>query len=343
MKHLFVVHSNLTYLAALATVYKENLCPEDVVILGDKFSASYPIETQLVKSLSGNQLLRSPRRALFSIGYVDKIIKRTTNSEPYVLYVAALYNVQRICFSNSKCQGLNFIEEGLSVYLSTVSLSRILSNNEQTKSLRNRSCRTFFKDLFKLIKGYSYKMQALPFLYNGYSNLEGVKFYGFNKESFCGVDDVQQLSFVDTINHFDMRSQLELAGGNLWIGSNIVSLGLEPLESYLSAIKEGVVECFAHSSGTRAFVKFHPAECEASRNGTLKLFADAGIEPVVVDDSVIIEVEIFSNTGVTVWGVDSSIMYYASSAGVRCKSIVDRLVNYPKATLPFFWERVETV
>ncbi len=345
MKHLFIVHSNITYLAALGAICKENLASEDVVILGDNYHAASPIVCHPIEiNLPLKTALKHPTQTLRPVRYVDAVIERLTGGEPYVLYVQMLFNIQRIALTNPKCKGLNFIEEGLSVYRKSVPMWYITANARASEKLpyRNKTIKDRLRNLYSCFKGYSSRMMALPFLYTGYFNVEGVKFYGFSHDSFVGVDSVEVISFSDIVSRFEIKCQINLTDKNIWIGNNAVRIGVQTLEQYLAGIDSGVIKNL--ESGTKMVaIKFHPTEQQDSRDGTVKLFEDAGIETQIIDDAVVLELELLNSTGVTLWGVDSTLLYYAARQGLKCNSIINHLPDFPHPNIPQFWDSVTLV
>lgn len=339
MKHLFVVHSNITYLAALGVICKENLPLEDVIIVSDMYERREPVLCHYIaiqKPIS--HCIYTPTAVLRPFKYVDKIVDSLTQGQPFTLYVALFSKLQRIIVSNDNCIGFHFIEEGLSNYCAKAPLRISLAFIDEHRAFRNKTIKNFISDLLLLIKGYNSKIQSFPFLYDGYANIENVKFYGFDDETFTGIKNVDVISLQEIISRFQFQSNYHFDNEHLWIGSSAVVTKYQTIENYLNAIKIGVVENLVKQRVTKVYLKFHPMECQFSKDGTINLFLKHNIEVEIIPDNVVLEIELMDSKDTTLWGVDSSLMYYVAKMGVKCNSIVNYLIDYPFSDTPSYWK-----
>ncbi|MBC7449139.1 MAG: hypothetical protein H7330_13890 [Hymenobacteraceae bacterium] len=118
MRHLFFVHSNITYLVAGQVIRHEQLPPADCAMLFARNFAAADCPVAFAKlpdvTFPLTPKLWETRR---KIGLVDAAIAAATHGEPFQLYCPHTdNNLTRIAATHPQCAGLNYLEEGLSSY-----------------------------------------------------------------------------------------------------------------------------------------------------------------------------------------------------------------------------------
>lgn len=341
MKHIFVVHSNLTYLSALGVICKERLPLQDVVVISDMYVREEPVKCHYIDIKRPlKAVFQHPNKVLRPFKYVDKKIGELIGHEDFILYVTAFFSLQRICVSHPLCKQFHFIEEGLSNYCDTLPLTAITAGIDELRLLRSKSLKYFLSDFLLLVKGYSAKIQALPFLYSAYLNTQGVKFFGFDENAYVGIRDVSVLDMRLIRENFKFESKYNFEDSHIWLGTAVVITKLQELGDYIAAIEAGCIQRLKADSVKHIYIKFHPVECETSRKETISLFRKYDIEITVLEDELVLELELMNALHVTIWGVDSSLMFYAAKLGLRCNSIIKYLNGYLEYDIPVYWNVV---
>lgn len=344
MKHLFVVHSNITYLAALGVICKENLLSEDVIIISDVYKQTTPVKCYFVDfSATLKNIVTHPFKRLRPVRYVDNIITQLCKDDIYIAYVSALFNFQRIVVTHPLCRDFHFIEEGLSVYYKEIPAYLSIAQTNEFRPWRNVGLKALFSDIFMLLKGYNAKMQALPFLYNAYFNTINKKFYGFNKDSFYGVKHPELIDIKQLSDAFAFTKTYNIDNTHIWLGTSVVKAYRYPLKYYISAIENGCIRNIKKRDIDHIHIKFHPSECEISRNATLDIFHRNGITTAIIPDEIILEMELLTAVNVCLWAVDTSILIYTKKTNVECNSIVNFLKDYSKENIPTYWNSVNII
>lgn len=340
MKHVFVVHSNITYLAALGVIIKENIHQRDVVIISQLYERELPIKCHRFRQIPLKKILLHPFSVLSEVKCIDNYVESLVQQESYIVYVEALYPFHAVIATNKLCVRLNFIEEGLSAYPNTLSFNSHTMNYDKS-SYRYSSLKERFRDLYYLIKGYPIRLHAIPSFFNAYYDNSQITFYGFGKDAFKGVSNKVQISLREVKEKFQWESSLLLKDVDIWLGTNCCTRENYPIKKYLTAIHKGMIQTMKEENRTQVFVKFHPAESEESRNATINLFENNCIKVRVIPDEVILELELFNVDNVRIYAIDTSIMVYASLLGISCTSLLYLLEDFPQPPLlPSCWDSV---
>lgn len=326
MKHVFIIHSNITYLAALGVICKEKIDLKDVVIISwCKFKRDTPIKTYNLIPYSFKQSLLHPIDYLFTVRYLDRQITKLVNNEPYIAYTETLYHLHDIVVTHPLCQKFHFIEEGLSVYENEPEWFKQTCNYSCQPSYRYRGLsgiKRKLSDIMMIIKGYKLEMLGLPALYNAYFNAKGIKFYGFSDFSFYGVQNPHRISLKEVKESFSWNLYYnKLENVDIWIGQNNPPGSKEVIDKYVKAIEEGCAKKLISQGKNKIMVKFHSIEEMYAKSQTLKMFEKNGINVEIIPDNVVLEIELFNAKNVTLYSISSSLLVYASMLGIKCNCI----------------------
>lgn len=346
MKHVFVVHSPITYLSALGVMATEKLEQRDCILVSEGFSREQPVPIHTLpytRGLKANHYHLG--RYLKPYKATDKHIARLTMGEPFVAYVSTVNKLARYLITNPLCCEFHFIEEGTSAYVPWIELYALTLHNSFVP-MRPGSLMDRLRDLkLPLCRGYSSQISALPLFYNAYTHPRR-KFYGFSPSSHCLVDERQRvlLDFRAINAAFSLPTTLTLDNSVVWIG-DCVEIADRSIEQYLASIKNGLIDRVLTKEGIRSiFVKFHYRESELSRRVTLELFAAHNISVTVIDESTIMEVEFLATTTARVYSTYSSLLLYAALSGNAAYS-VDRHYagGLTNERLDFMWQYVQKI
>lgn len=329
MKHIFVIHSNLSYLASLGVICKENIPMNDVIIIGNDYQNNWgPIEIHSIKFKRLKDFFKHPIKTIAPVYSIDKFIKKICKNENYIAYVDAVTPLQQIIITNSKCINYHYVEEGLSVYRERIYFQSLVDNFPSKRPYRNNTLKYILSDIFLVIKGFSFKMQALPYIYNACFNCIDKKCYGFNKDSFYQTKNLELISLKQISESFLWPKKYNLDNSHIWLGSPITNFHNIPLNSYIYGIEQTCLNYLLQNNIDKINIKFHPKETEESKQHTINLFINKNIEVEILSDDLFIEIELLSTNNATLWSVDTSIFLYASEMGHKCYSITNHIKDY---------------
>lgn len=115
MKHLFIVHSHITYLMSLAIVRYLNIKNDDVRILSYNHLFHPQIMPIQIFYLSLNENVAVKFKYWNYARYIDRTISSVTDDEDYALYINYPH-YKYLFMTNNHCKKINFIEEGMDNY-----------------------------------------------------------------------------------------------------------------------------------------------------------------------------------------------------------------------------------
>ena len=313
MKHIFMVHSHITYLAALGTITREKIADGDYLLLSEGYRRSdpVPVHPQIQFSNSRRYMLRHPLRWLQPDKATDRVIDDFIGDDTFTAYVNAFYFLSRVVCTHARCAGVHFIEEGYSAYRKGIPFDSY-GHYQRNHGKRQRR---IWESLLLLIRGFSFRLQSFPVFYDAYTNVEGIEFYGFSPDTFVGVAETRVVSFDQIRKRFPFPRQASIDGATLWIGDDIIEVYGYPRQYYKQCLEKGFITFLKSRGITEIVIKFHPGETAQEREWQLELFASYQITTRLIPDQVILETELCESQGVTLCGFHSSLMLYAAFMG----------------------------
>lgn len=338
MKHVFVVQSHITYLAALGVIAKQNMELQNVLILSEAYVREQPVKVQTVDLYqSFFKMLFAPKNYFNISRKTDKILARFLEGDFFELYVPVLTNLARIVFTNPKCISLNFIEEGVSSYHRAFDIDTIITyyRNYNNRPAFNKKYLSELKTgIVMALRGASPKMLAFPIFYQAYTDSPNVKFFGFDQDCYPLCAQTEVISFEKINQKFKFETQYELNNCAIWVGDDCVSCANYPINDYIEGIKKGFVDKIDRN--LNVFIKFHPSEQDISRMATLELLNQNNIKFQVIPDEVILEMEIIGSNNVNLYGTYSSLLIYGGMMGCTSYTVQNYLKNPFAITVPLF-------
>lgn len=343
MKHLFIVHSNISYLAALGVISHQGIAPRDIVIWGANYEMETPLPCRNIRLEGISRIWKHPYRYFSQVAWVDKQIDRATQGCKFIVYIPLLLDVCRIAVTHPHCAGFHFIEEGISCYCPSFPLwNHTKKYRASNVTYRYSGIRERGTDLLRILKGYTSAMDSLPFLYNAYTATSHVGFYGFGDRPFYGVarETFTPLSFDRIRQHFAIVPRYQLDDSIILLGGSIVRTYNVTQDVYMTSIQKGVIDPIKASKQLRdrpIFIKFHQAETEESKAATRQLLQQNGMTYTEMQLDTIVELELLNARNVTLYGAESSLLFYAARMGHQVYSTIGYLPEcVDRVDQPFF-------
>src|SRR5436309_2433551 len=119
MKHVFLVHSPITYLVSVSIISELKLPNEDSIIIFHEFDRIEQADLYISVSLNEfytktlSKKLISYVRHFNLVRRMDTLLDAVLKGEKFVAYVPVLTRIGKSLITNAKCCAFNFIEEGL--------------------------------------------------------------------------------------------------------------------------------------------------------------------------------------------------------------------------------------
>jgi hypothetical protein len=349
MKHVFIIHSNITYLSALGVIMKEKINLDDVVILSwNNFQREEPVKVHRVKQYDAvRNIFRHPIDYIFKVRYLDRTIAKLVDYEPYIAYTEALYFFHDVVVTHPLCQKFNFIEEGLVVYAKEINWQQQTANYSQQPCYRYCGWSGFLqklRDIKMIVQGYKLEMLGLPAFYNAFFCTRDIKFYGFCEQSFYGVEHREVMDIKAIGKHYKWSLYYrQLKDVDIWLGQNNPQGGNALIDTYVKAIEIGCAQRLLSQGKKKVMVKFHPFEEQYAKEQTIAMFNRHGIAVEIIPDEVILELELMNSENVRLYSVCSSLLVYAALMGVECNSIICHMPEESMVDAPIIFEKCNMV
>lgn len=361
MKHIFLVHSPVTFLVSVSVIDKLKLSPNDAIIIFYQFKKITTREKiftaiDIDEFYERHDLFIKAKNYIryFNIGKrIDKLIVDVTGNEPYVAYVPSMYFVAKLICTNALCLSFNFIEEGLLNYYKEETLRGITAINAKDawRSSFAKNTKQVLLEMYMVLRGYNFRLQSLPFSYSCYNGLKNVCYYGLTEDAFPLVYKGKRITVSFDTHAFkgiEQNEGIDISGQTIWIGDAGVQMFGYAESLYLKGIQQGCIGFLKAHNTNSILIKFHREEPFGLREKIKKLFADNDIAVEIIPDSMVMELLLFNAKDVTLIGIYSSLLYYASSMSHSAYSVYPFVQEeYSKALVgrdfDFYWNKVNRI
>lgn len=348
MKHIFTVHSPITFLAAYATSLHLKLKKEDIIFLTNDYKVPsvglnvFPGFSDVHKGF-WNKFLYSNQPA-----WSDSYINRLTENDNFTAYVDLMSYNQRILVTHSKCVQFHFIEEGNSSYRSNDSLL------DMTWDKRNESYRVSnkIKAIANAVKwayrGYTPRLLSIPYSFSAYHDFPGIKFFGFSSLAFpqVAIDKKIVLDLRKDGQWNELAGNIALKDSIIWVdGSNNRFTGLDD-SFYHDAVNTAIDKLQTTLQGQTIYLKFRPGLKNAEEQFLYKALTKGGFKVEILPDQIILECVFLNATNCIVIGNLSSALFYAAIFGHKAYSIYSLFKSQPPTIfdqMPGYWHMVNRI
>lgn len=302
MKHLFFIHSSITFYVSHAIADNLDLLPTDVVFLTNGYQNKYndgkyaiiDVKDEVVKFTKLN--IKKMFNIFNSVCQLDKIIDGIVRDSNYVAYVPQVSGTYyQSVITHNKCVSYNFIEEGVGSY------NPKLFHRPPVRQpwfiryplyvvelLNNRLC---FDHAF--LAPYK-RLKHVPTYYY----LRNDSIFSYPKKSvLLELGNIDVMSDVPTDSH-------------IFIVSPLLEYRLITEENFARTID--YLACSLKGKCSKLQVKYHPVQNENTKQIIRKMLAEQQIEYCEIDSSTPMEHLIAEGRHFTFYGYDSSVLFYAS-------------------------------
>jgi hypothetical protein len=349
MKHIFIVHSPITFFAAYAAIKYLRLNKGEVIVI----SSNYKVPMEDFKVIPSFVEARN-KNALQKMKYYnvpksfDAYLNLHLYGQDFIAYIDLMSYYQKILVTHTRCREFHFIEEGNSSYANSNDLETLTWDKRQNK-LRVNTQGSYISNLLNGLKwagrGYTNRFLALPYAYDNYQNIKGIKYFTFSNKGFPLVETDQKrvLDLKNDDGIGQLSKGLCYENALLWVdGANERFTGLD-LSYYHKAIDLAIEKLATQLNNRKIVIKLRPGLKEYSGNYLFKALRKANAEVEVMRDDIILEAVFLNSKNCTVLGNLSSALFYASIFGHHSYSIYSLYSKKVKTIfddMPGFWENV---
>ena len=349
MKHIFTVHSSITFLVAYSTIKHLSLDKSDVLII----STNYTIPLDDYKVVPGftearNSTLIQKLKYFNVPKSFDNYLTPHLEGEVFTAYVDLMSYFQKILITHKKCQAFHFIEEGNSAYQVNDDLIDI-TWHERQNGWRSSGILDL-KSIVRILRGYNLRLLSLPYIYSAYANMELTRFFVFSENAYYNVAPDKRVVVKPPNGDANIK---KLAGDHylndatIWLdGSNARYTGLEE-SYYYDAIKKAIP--LLKEKGVikdKVYAKLRPGIKDISTNKLVSILRENGLEVEVMPNDLILEAFFIQSNNCKIIGVLTAALEYAHVFGHEVYSIYGLFEKQPPTffdRMTGFWQNIENL
>ena len=309
MKHLFYIHSYVTYLAALGVIEHKCINDEDVaficgrgVAFNDRFKSlnvnnAFP-SLALQPTYGTRWMYLKKRKDIFAF---DQIVSELVDGKQYFCYLPSNNHfLLQLIASHKLCVGINFIEEGLSSY-DEFFYKKLWPFNGPfglLKRIVNTGCRNVHPE--KIIS------EGTLFTLFGHS------FYKSDIHKECVMPDVSRIPY----------SGIKMESTNL--------LMMNAFRDANDTVRRGLLDVLGKSTKglNEIYIKHHPYSDEKFKVDLEQTLMSSGIEVHLIPEDTPTELMLFNSCNLNIYGLCSSTMMYGALFGHKAYSFADKFKHH---------------
>ena len=340
MKHIFTIHSHVTFLLAYSTIRHLKLDAKDVILLSSGYSVrvgGYRVEPAYQKKIKG---FFEKVREFNAPKSHDRYIDQLTGSEEFIAYIDLMSYYQKILVTHQKCAGFHFIEEGNGTYQSFDDMTDVTwaerSSGYRTNGFFDGS---MWKAIVRVLRGYNLRLLSIPYNYMSFVNFKHTRFFCFSENSYYNAPVEKKIILRPGPNAelLEMAYGVSLEDEVIWIdGSNGRYTGL-PESFYHDAIDKAIK--VLRNDGIirdKVYVKLRPNE-DTEKNYLCKALNGAGLKVELLPASTVLEALFIVSNNCKVIGNLSAALEYAFCFGHEVYSIYSLF----EKKVPTFFDRMD--
>lgn len=347
MKYLFTIHSPITYFSAINIIYQEKIPSSEVIIITDNYKV--PIEIGIIVSSYQNleiSIWDKIKKTNIVKAY-DDYISKITGGDEFIAYIDLMHAYQRIIITHARCISFNFMEEGTASYVIPNNLY-LITHGVNNISFRNTNIKQVYHSLIRVLRGTNMRLISLPFQPQSYSFLPNIKYYTFSEFGYPGV--MAKNKMILNINNIDdsflnnFTIDLEFDNSFIWVEETFPEYYGVADKDYHEAIMQ-VVEILRKRGVYEIFFKLRPNR-KIENSFLYDVLNKSELKITLIQDHVLVEVLFIRAKNITVIGIVSSLLFYATIFGQKSYSFYDLLKNKPQNPfdfMAFYWTAVNKI
>ena len=344
MKHIFTIHSPITFFSACAVIFQEKLAHEDVIIINDGYKVPFKIGTIVDSYQQQEKGIWRKIKNFNLVKAYDQYIKELTHGQQFIAYIDLMHAYQRLLITHPNCVKFNFIEEGTASYVVPDNLL-FITNGANQVTFRNKNNKQLAISLFRVMRGVNIRVLSLPFNPQSYAGINEVKFYTFSEHGFPGIEREKKIILnpheIDPTIWSNSDYYTQIKDEVIWIEESFPRVYKVAEENYETAILKTIAH-LKQKGITKILVKLRP-KSKASNSYLIDILKKNNIKVEVMPDTIIAEWLFIQAKNLQVIGIVSSLLFYASIFGQQSWSFFEDIKEKPDnpfEKMKFYWDEV---
>lgn len=337
MKHIFTIHSHITFLAALGVMATDKIDTNEVVLItGSNYKpqVSPAFCGKIVNALDTEMGEYSMLQKIKNFNYTNaahQYINKITEGQSYIAYIDLMSVFNRYLVRDVQCVQFHIIEEGIVNYadfddfnLWTADLRQF---DWQWTGLKN--WRQMLNGIVRLLRGRSIKLLAMPIHPNLYTLHKGVNAYCFSDLAFQYTRASQKIimSWHSIKPYVQTETNIFKNGDWFWIGDMLCSFYKIPLDVFEIALGKLMEEINPNKNEITIYLKFRGGESKEEKELTVSYLQRFNFNVVYIQPDQIMELVFLDLKDIKVCGIASSLLIYANLMGHQTYSIYKNIPN----------------
>lgn len=344
MKHIFTVHSPITFFCAECVVVYEKLQKEAVIFYYTDYK---PVSNLGLVVPSFQEKHKSVWKNLQNFNLVkatDRYLSKISEGNDITAYIDLAHYHQKILITHKNCRAFHFIEEGMASYMAPDNLPEL--TRIEKGNFRNKKTTELFRNLFRLARGFNLKTLALPYFANAFMHFEKMKFYTFSDQCYPGVPDHKKVILNPknmAFNHSHTEEELSISGNIILIEESFFRVYKTSAKETEQVHRESLSMIAKKYPGRGIVVKLRPKQSKDNSHW-IKQLDDEGITYKVLDSKEPLEEQLVMSQNCILLGTVSSLLYYGAIFGHESHSNFLELEDLPKSfseAADYYWEKVK--
>lgn len=350
MKHIFTIHSPITYLSALGVIEYEKIENQNVVficnnrflIIHTKYRviSLYRYERDFKYKLLKPDLTRN----------LDKLLESLSDYDGFTAYIDLFTLRNRILITHPKCDAFHVIEEGMQTYMDYDTLESLtfdLNNKKFRRSHRlMRMISTLKRSFTDVVRGYDKSLISLPYALRNYAGVKGLRYYVFDPvNALPGVPRSKFVKIGFTIQKQSDASP-DITNSVIFVEDSLAGRFYNSEKLYYNALIKNELFILRLLNNKKVFIKLRPGQ--SSNDSSVADFLDEyNVDYSILPTELFLEPELRKYENVILIGVVSALLYYGALMGHRSYSL---FLNYPTSpktayhdNLSSYWKKVTLV
>ena len=324
MKHIFYVHSHITFYCSLNAIKYLSLISEDCIFLCARNykNPNYPTNRMLdiseLHDRYSTQLTKSESSQ--ALKEVDQLIQSETNGECFHYYTSTLSHLlKEIIANHPKCKAVEIIEEGISSYMKA---PEYYQKRLYKYSWYHESWLEYIKPLF----GTRRRVRG-----NGAFNTEAFSnqyYFGFHEGVFPYIDQ-NKIILNSQFPNEELKEFVNLSKENLFVFDAVLveQKHLLTIDEFVTRLMRLIISI--HHDEKKFYLKFHPSQTSDTRKKIKDMLVEIDYDIVEIPDHIPTEQLLRQADDVNVFGIFSTLLFYAKKMGHRVTSFYSTFFDFP--------------
>ncbi len=335
MKHIFTIHSHITFLAALGTIAKEEINASKVILIctqGYKPSLNEKFKGDVILSLDDTWATLNLWQKLKWFNYsnfANSYIKEHTKNDDFIAYIDIMSVFNRYLVMYPNCKQFHVIEEGIVNYSDYDDFELFTADLRDFKWQWTglHSYKEMLNSTIRLFRGRSLRILALPIHPNVYLSFKGVNAYCFSDYAFKNVkkDKKVLLDWNSTFPYVKEESYDFEPKSWFWIGDALSSFYGISMEHFRDGILHLMEEVNPNKEKRKLYLKFRGPESDEERKITIDVLTKYNFTIEFIDSATIMELVFLKGKEYSVCGISSSLLIYANLMGHATYSMLKNI------------------